>query len=90
MSETEHDAGSQELSFANMLVLLKQPVELSCDYRNWRGEVANRRIRLIEFWYGSTEWHPEPGLLLKAIDLDTGKERDFRVTDFDTATLRVI
>jgi hypothetical protein len=88
MSETEALNGSEMLSLANLLVLVKNPVEVSCDYTNWRGVKATRRLRLVEFWHGSTEWHPEPGLLLKAVDLDTGEQRDFSVKDIDTSTLR--
>lgn len=59
-------------------------------YRNWRGEMATRRLRPVAFWHGSTEWHPTPGLMLKAVDLDKDAERDFAVADFNTATLRVV
>lgn len=54
---------------------------LEFDYKNWRGEVAHRRVRGVRLWFGTTEHHPEPCLLLHAIDLDRGVERDFRVLD---------
>lgn len=50
-------------------------------YRNWRGEVAERRVRIIGIRFGSTEWHPEPQLLLRAFDIDKGEEREFAVAD---------
>lgn len=79
---------SEEVELTNLLIGLKGPVELSCDYTNWRGETANRRIRIKGFWYGSTDWHPEDSLMLKAYDFDKKAERDFRVADFDTKTLK--
>ncbi|MCJ8334586.1 MAG: hypothetical protein MJH10_10135 [Epibacterium sp.] len=64
--------------------------QIACMYRNYRGELSERRFQIREFWYGSTEWHPEPGLFLRAFDLDKQAERDFCVVDFDTSTLRII
>jgi hypothetical protein len=81
---------AEQISFANLLSLVKGPIDLQCEYKNWRGEIGTRKLRVIEFWYGSTEWHPEPCLLLKALDLDKNEERDFKMADFDTTTLRVI
>ena len=56
-------------------------------YRNWRGEVAERRVVPASVWYGSTEWHKEPGWLLKARDVDKGEERDFALADCQFADL---
>lgn len=50
-------------------------------YRNWRGEVARRRIGVISVWYGSTEWHPEPQWFMRGIDLDKTATRDFAMRD---------
>lgn len=86
--ETKPLSDSEEVALTNFMIALKGPVEFSCQYRNWRGETSVRRIRLIEMWFGSTEWHPEPGLLLKATDLDKNEVRDFRLVDFDMATAR--
>ena len=80
----------EEISLINFLIALKGPVEFECEYRNWRGEVAMRRLRAVAFWHGSTEWHPAPGLMLKAVDLDRDAERDFAVADFNMTTLRAI
>jgi predicted DNA-binding transcriptional regulator YafY len=78
----------ERIELENLLMVMRPAVELSCEYRNWRGEVATRRFRPIRFWYGSTDWHPEPCLLLRAHDLDKDVERDFCLTDFNLATLR--
>jgi hypothetical protein len=54
---------------------------LSFRYRNHRGEVAERRVRPIHVWYGSTEHHPYAQWLLRAYDLDKQAERDFALHD---------
>lgn len=87
MSDPEPLSKGESFALANLIIALKEPVTFRCDYRNWRGEVATRRLVALEFWYGSTEWHPEPGLMLKAIDRNKGLCRDFRVADFDLTTL---
>ena len=40
------------------------------DYTNHRGEKRARRLHLLSLRFGATEWHPVPGLLIKAEDLD--------------------
>ena len=87
MSEVKPLTASEELSLTNFLIALRGPVEFECEYRNWRDEVDRRRLRIVAFWHGSTEWHPTPGLMLKAVDLVKGAERDFRVEDFNLSTL---
>ncbi|MCW3783889.1 hypothetical protein [Defluviimonas salinarum] len=77
----------EEVNLANLLIVQKGPIEFACRYRNWRGEVSTRRLRAIAVWHGSTDWHPTPGLMLKALDLDKGAERDFRLVDFDFGTV---
>lgn len=66
---------------------------LTFTYRNWRGEVSERHVRIIGIRFGSSEWHPEPQLLLRAFDLDKGEEREFAVNDIgphplDAAAIR--
>jgi hypothetical protein len=50
-------------------------------YRNHRGEEAERRIRPVRLWYGTTPWHDEPQYLLEALDLDRGELRNFALRD---------
>ncbi|MCZ7861508.1 hypothetical protein O9X98_08860 [Agrobacterium salinitolerans] len=88
--EVEALDDEEKVRLANMLIVVKGDMPLTCEYKNWRGEVAVRRLRPISFWYGSTEWHPTPGLMLKAFDLDKNEERDFCVADFNTSTLRPV
>jgi len=52
-------------------------------YKNWRGEVATRKIQPLSLRFGSTEWHPEPGWLLLAMDMEKGAEREFALADCD-------
>jgi len=47
------------------------------DYTNWRGERRIREILPLRLWFGATEWHPTPTYLLKAIDCEDGKTKDF-------------
>lgn len=49
-------------------------------YRNHEGKVAVRRVRPIRVFFGSTAWHPEPGRLLEAFDLDKQETLDFAVS----------
>lgn len=46
-------------------------------YENHRGEITQRRIEPLHFYFGSTEWHPTPQYLLLAFDHDKKEWRDF-------------
>ena len=83
-------SGNEQIDFVNFMLGLKGPLDVVCNYTNWRGEKSERRIRAIGFWYGTTDYHPEPTLLLQAYDYDKREERDFKATDFDLSTLRRI
>lgn len=54
---------------------------ITMTYRNWRGEGGKRAIIPIRIWFGATEWHPTPGWLLSALDLEKGVDRDFALAD---------
>jgi hypothetical protein len=54
---------------------------LAFTYRNWRGEVGERKVIPRYVHHGATEWHPEPQYLLRAFDLDKQADRDFAVKD---------
>jgi hypothetical protein len=51
------------------------------DYTNHRGVRAMRRIRPLEFHFGTSPYHPEPQFLIEAIDLDKGGHRTFAAKD---------
>ncbi|MCK5500376.1 MAG: hypothetical protein KAI82_03880, partial [Tritonibacter mobilis] len=50
-------------------------------YTNWRGETAQRTAVPKRIWFGSTDWHPEPGWLMTAHDLEKAADRDFALAD---------
>lgn len=50
-------------------------------YTNWKGETRKRQIKPINMWYGSTEFHPEPQMLLLALDVEKNQFRDFAIKD---------
>lgn len=58
-------------------------------YTNWKGETAERRAVPIYLFFGTTEWHKEPGWLLRAFDMDKLAERDFALKDCDFATVEL-
>lgn len=60
---------------------------ISLRYRNWRGEISDRTIIPFFLYWGKTEWHPELGWLLRAIDVEKGEERDFALKDCQFADL---
>ena len=63
--------------------------DITMTYRNWRGEISQRTIRPVCLRFGATEWHPEPGWLLEAKDLEKDEHRDFALADCQFADLRV-
>lgn len=48
---------------------------------NWRGEGAIRIAYLIEIGWGSTEWHPQEGWLIKGYDLERKALRQYSLKD---------
>lgn len=68
-----------EIAEARRMATIIEPTRML--YSNWRGETAQRRIIPIRLWLGSTEWHPEPGWLLRALDVDKDAMRDFALSD---------
>lgn len=80
----------ERLKLENFLLRLRDPVIFTADYSNWRGETRKRVVRPIEYWLGETQWHNQPTLFLKAIDLEKDAMRDFSVMDFDTETIKLM
>lgn len=50
-------------------------------YTNWRGETAERIIKPIEVYWGSTEWHSEEQWLLRVWDVERNAERCYAMKD---------
>jgi predicted DNA-binding transcriptional regulator YafY len=57
--------------------------ELKFIYKNWKGEISERRIdqHSINIYYGEVEWHEGEQWLMEAIDLDKDDYRTFAVRD---------
>lgn len=70
---------------ANEMPALGTPISMT--YRNHRCEIAERCILPDRVWFGSTDWHPEPGWLMTAFDTDKGAFRDFALADCQFADL---
>lgn len=51
-------------------------------YRNHRGNVANRHIRPIRMWFGSTCFHPQPQWFIECFCLSKQATRDFALLGF--------
>lgn len=53
-----------------------EDLAVSVTYKNWQGQVGERKIIPLSTSYGSTEYHKEPQWLLRVWDVD---KRDYRV-----------
>jgi len=56
---------------------------ITFNYRNYRGEVAERRVHPIKIWYGLSDYHLANGAqwFLQAYDPTKGEDRDFALND---------
>jgi hypothetical protein len=52
-------------------------------YKNWRGKTSLRKVIIKSFRFGTTEWHKEPGWLMRAWDVEKQAEREFALADCD-------
>jgi hypothetical protein len=50
-------------------------------YKNYRGEVAYRKIIPKSIDLISTDWHPEEQWILTALDIEKNAERGFAIMD---------
>lgn len=46
-------------------------------YTNHRGEFDLRHVRIDTVWYGTTDWYPEPQMLVHGYDFHKEADRDF-------------
>lgn len=58
-------------------------IPVTFQYTNWRNETARRTAIPKRLWFGRTEWHPVPGWMLTAFDIEKQADRDFALTDCD-------
>ncbi len=50
-------------------------------YVNYKGEEAWRDVVTLSLYWGSTQWHTEPQMLLEVYDYDRKAHRTFAVKD---------
>lgn len=50
-------------------------------YVNHRGETSLRDVEMRGVFWGTTDYHPEPGWMLQAFDLDKREHRIFAMKD---------
>lgn len=64
---------------------MRQPTEktLRFAYTNYRGEPSVRLATPSSFWFGTTEFHPDPQWIMTAFDHDKGAVRDFALDQCD-------
>jgi hypothetical protein len=62
--------------------------EIKFDYVNWKGVKGHRKVQIDEFYFGSTEYHPEPQWLLSAFDLEKSEFRIFAMKDMSNVQRR--
>ena len=55
---------------------------LVAQYRNWRGEVSQRRITPERIFFRANNWHREPQWLIEAYDHDKQAKRIFAFAGF--------
>lgn len=54
---------------------------VTIDYTNYKHERKLRNIEPVRILFGSSEWHPEPQWLLRALDIDRGVIREFAIAN---------
>ena len=62
---------------------LEEQKALRFGYTNWRGEYAIREAIPLGIEWGSTDWHPQEGWLMRAWDAKKGAMRQFALKDCD-------
>ena len=67
---------------------LKTAERVEIDYVNYRGERAVRKIIPESIRFGATDWHKEPGWLLKAFDIEKNATREFAMKDIHAWQVR--
>jgi hypothetical protein len=58
-----------------------EEVAITVRYKNWRGEVADRRIIPVSISFKATDFHPRPQWLLRVYDIDKMDFRDYALKE---------
>lgn len=53
-------------------------------YKNYRGEISNRKIIPLRIFFGKTEYHPQEQYLLEVWDLDKEDFRTYSLADIES------
>lgn len=54
---------------------------LTVRYKNYRGEVAVRKIVPVKTWWGKTDFHPHEQWILTVWDCERNAQRDYAMQD---------
>jgi hypothetical protein len=76
-----NNAGEEIVLGPAQMCSLPSSREVSILYRNWKGEVAWRRIVPLSISFESSQWHPVPQWIMRALDIDKEAERSFAIVD---------
>jgi hypothetical protein len=76
-----NNAGNEIVLGPAQMCDLPSSREVSILYRNWKGEVAWRRIVPLSISFESSQWHPVPQWIMRALDIDKEVERSFAIAD---------
>jgi hypothetical protein len=76
-----NNAGEEIVLGPAQMCSLPSSREVSILYRNWKGEVAWRRIVPLSISFESSQWHPVPQWIMRALDIDKEAERSFAIAD---------
>jgi hypothetical protein len=60
---------------------LKPGDKFRFNYMNETGTIGGKIATLQKFWFGTTKWHPDAGILVEAIDSETNQTRYFYAMD---------
>lgn len=63
------------------MIMIRPGKRIAFTYKNYRGEMSHRTVTIIGVDYGATEWRPEPGFLMSALDEKKAQERKFAMCD---------
>jgi hypothetical protein len=83
MSEQEprNNAGEETVLGPAQMCNLPSSREVNILYRNWIGEVAWRRVVPLSIRFESSQWHPVPQWIMRALDIDKEAERSFAIAN---------
>jgi len=62
---------------------MSSPAQIRFSYVNYRDEHSMRCATPMRFWFGATEYHPDPQWIMTAFDHGKKQDRDFALADCD-------